>query len=238
MRQPRCIFGFRNMIIDLDGIKIEVTRKKVKNLRLVVSYSDGKVRVSAPMRVSDKVIYDFVESKRSWLKKHLSGDKMHSVPTKNTEKSRDTLMMWGKSYNICILQGNKDRAFFEGDEIKAELRDTSDRDALEAALSALQRAELREAIGESFPLWEARLGLHATEVKIRDMKTRWGSCSVDTGRIRINLKLAELPRVCLEYVILHELAHLRYPDHGAEFKEILGRHMPDWQSVRESMKKS
>ncbi len=225
------------MVIDVDGIKIEVTRKKVKNMRLVVSYSQGIVRLSAPLHTSDKVIYDFARSKSQWLKKHVSGGEFNSDPTKNNKKCRESVDLWGNRYDFQIVSGVRDEAFLDGDRVSVSLIDLSDLTSLESAINELYRKELSKALEEDFPRWEARLGLHASGVKIRDMKTRWGSCSVKSGRIRINLRLAELPRCCLEYVILHELAHLRYPDHGAEFKAFLGTYMPDWRRIRDSMRR-
>ena len=64
------------------------------------------------------------------------------------------------------------------------------------------------------------------------MKSRWGSCNTKTGHIRLNLLLAAHPRICTDYVVLHELAHLKHPNHGTEFKALLSALMPDWRSVR------
>lgn len=77
--------------------------------------------------------------------------------------------------------------------------------------------------------WEPVLGVHAAGFTLRSMKTRWGSCTVDTGRIRINTRLAFYPEECLEYVVVHELCHLIEPGHNQRFYACVERCLPDWK---------
>lgn len=94
-------------------------------------------------------------------------------------------------------------------------------------------AEYREILAPKIEryikVWEERTGLYSSAWQLRDMKTRWGSCSPRSGKIRFSLRLAEKPDECIEYVVLHELAHLKVPNHGADFKALLSRYMPDWR---------
>jgi len=99
-------------------------------------------------------------------------------------------------------------------------------------LTPADRAALKEAIASRLPLWEARTGLRCASWQIRDMRSRWGSCTPKKKTIRFALQLARQPEECLDYVILHELCHLAVPNHGPAFKALLDRHMPDWQQRR------
>lgn len=101
-----------------------------------------------------------------------------------------------------------------------------------AALDKLLKVGLSKRLTERFPVFEELTGLHPTSVIIRDMHTRYGTCNTKTGRIAISLTLAAKPPVCVDYVILHELSHLRYPDHGALFKAHLDRYMPHWREIK------
>ncbi len=83
--------------------------------------------------------------------------------------------------------------------------------------------------------WEPRLGVVASEVRLRQMKTRWGSCNVRTGRIWLNLELARHDTACLEYVFVHELAHLIERGHGPRFKALMDRFLPGWRAVRRGL---
>ena len=93
----------------------------------------------------------------------------------------------------------------------------------------LMRNVLNRQISELVPVWEEKTGLHCTEWIIRDMKSRWGSCNTRTGKITFSLQLATMPEDFVEYVILHELLHLRVPNHGSDFKAELDKYMPDWK---------
>lgn len=83
--------------------------------------------------------------------------------------------------------------------------------------------------------WEKIMGVHATGWTLRDMKTRWGSCTVSTGRIRLNTRLIFYPEECLEYVIVHELCHLIEPSHNQQFKSCMTKFMPDWKERKRKL---
>lgn len=83
--------------------------------------------------------------------------------------------------------------------------------------------------------WEPQMGVHASSWTLREMKTRWGSCTVNTGRIRINKKLALYPEICLEYIIVHELCHLLEPSHNKRFKDLMTQFLPDWKERRHQL---
>ncbi|MBQ2905052.1 MAG: M48 family metallopeptidase [Peptococcaceae bacterium] len=94
------------------------------------------------------------------------------------------------------------------------------------------RPILKAKIAELLPALEAQTGLYCSEWRVKDMKTRWGSCNITKKRIWLNLKLVQYPPECLEYVILHELIHLKVPNHSADFYAELDQYMPDWQMRR------
>lgn len=84
--------------------------------------------------------------------------------------------------------------------------------------------------------WEPILGVKAGKIAYRNMKSRWGSCQPDTGRICINVRLALFPAECLEYVVVHELCHLLVAGHGPEFKALMDGVMPDWRKRRAKLR--
>ena len=77
--------------------------------------------------------------------------------------------------------------------------------------------------------WERILGVRVQKLDYRNMKSRWGSCQPQTGRVCINIRLALYPPECLEYVVVHELCHMLEPNHGAGFKALITKVMPDWK---------
>jgi len=98
-----------------------------------------------------------------------------------------------------------------------------------------QSEQLQLDIAELLPKWEKITGLSCWTWRIRKMKTRWGSCNVKTKKIWFNLYLAQTSKRCLEYIILHELLHLKVANHGKEFKDNMDKYMPDWRVVRKEL---
>lgn len=190
------------MILELQGIEIEIVRKNVKNMNLSVLPPDGRVRISVPFAVSDRQVSAFVESKLAWIVKHrkLVIDRS-SAPNAGSGSSG---------------------GFGPG-------RFTPKAEAERRALIDRHRLTLTPLIEHYISLWEARTGLCADKWQLRDMKTRWGSCTPRTKSIRFSVWLAEKPPELIEYVVLHELAHLKIPNHGEEFKAFLSQYMPDWR---------
>ena len=96
-------------------------------------------------------------------------------------------------------------------------------------ITETQLAHLEEKLKEYIGKWEPRMGVHATHWTLRRMKTRWGSCTVDTGRIRVNTRLVYYPDECLEYIVVHELCHLIEPSHNKRFHAYMAKFLPDWK---------
>lgn len=114
---------------------------------------------------------------------------------------------------------------------RARLAALPPRDAL-PPLGAAHRRALQQAIPPLLARWEAALGVKAAAWGVKRMRSRWGSCNPQARRIWLSLELARHPAPCLDYVVLHEVAHLVEPGHGTRFKAILERHMPDWKARR------
>lgn len=106
----------------------------------------------------------------------------------------------------------------------------------EIPISEAERAELKARIAKLLPLWVERTGLVPSRWQVRSMKTRWGSCNTRTHSINFALQLARKDDECLNYIILHELAHIKVPNHGPAFKAILDSYMPDWRRIRRKLR--
>ncbi|MFR1843992.1 M48 family metallopeptidase [[Clostridium] scindens] len=108
-------------------------------------------------------------------------------------------------------------------------------DELSGAITKEQMERLTEMVEAYARKWEPVMGVHATHWTFRYMKTRWGSCTVNTGRIRINTRLAYYPDECLEYIVVHELCHLIEPSHNKRFHAYMTKYLPDWKERRKKL---
>ena len=99
----------------------------------------------------------------------------------------------------------------------------------------MEVAMLQTLIGELHSLWAARLGEFGVSWKLRRMKTRWGVCNYMKRRITYAVMLADKPRECVEYVVVHELTHLKAHGHGPKFKALMDARLPDWRERRRKL---
>lgn len=188
--------------VDLEGIRVVITRKAIKNLYMRVKPPDGHVEISAPARMSATTIESFVLARRPWI------DEMR------------------QRVQISAAQQGVD-----GDSrASAEDKWTPQR-------RALAKRQMNSRLEALLPKWTAVVGKSPTSISLRPMKTRWGSCTPRTGRIRLNLELADIPDRFLEYVLVHELTHLWASGHGAHFQSLMDRYLPQWRQLRRELNK-
>lgn len=227
------------MQILISNIPIEVVRKNIKNMHLAVLPPDGKVRVSAPETISDEAIAMFVRTKLGWVKKQQEVFQQQPRQSKRQYISGETLYVWGRQYflqveyrykgNSLILQGNK---------AILTVRKESTSKQRETFVNEWYRTQLKAEVEKFLPKWEKITGLYCSKWQSKYMTTKWGTCNTATRKIWLNLQLAKKPVECLEYVILHELAHLKVKNHGPEFVAILDQHMPYWQERKKLLNES
>ena len=221
------------MQVEISGITVSIQKKKIKNLRLTVS-PDG-VRVSAPMHMSDEDIMLFLREKLDWIQKHREKFAQNEQFAAREYVSGETLYLFGEPYALRVVEGKRPSLILLENELILTAKKDSTRDYREAIVNEWYRERLKEKVALLLPKWESITGLYAEAWQIKNMKTRWGTCNTKTRKIWLSLQLAQKPTVCLEYVILHELAHLKVRNHGKAFEAILNRHMPSWRDVKKAL---
>lgn len=227
------------MMIEISGIKIDVQKKNIKNLHLVVAPPDGYVRVSAPMHLSDESIKMFVRTKISWIK--MQKEKFANQPRQSQREyvSGETLYVLGQQYFLRVEYSYKGNSLvLAGNEAILTVRKESTSKQREAFVNEWYRSLLKEKIEFYLPKWEHITGLYSDSWQTKYMTTRWGTCNTKTRKIWLNLQLAKKPLECLEYVILHELSHLKVRNHGKDFVAIMDKYMPYWREIKKKLNDS
>jgi len=222
-----------NYQIIIDDIVIEITKKSIKNIRLVVHRSEGRVRISAPSHISDEMLRQFILSKLNWINKH------HNRLPKPEELfvSGEIHYFQGRSYLLNIIELDC--------KAKVEIRDdcyldlylapSSNIDKRRSLLMSWYRKYLEYSIPIYIKQWEPILNVQVKQWGIKLMKTRWGSCNYREHRIWLNLELAKQDPRCLEYVIVHEMVHLLEPNHGKGFVGLMNKHLPHWRILKKQL---
>ncbi len=222
-------------------IPITITRKKIKNMYLRV-HQDGTVTVSAPKRASDKVIWDFINSKVDWI----TTQRQKLLKQQNTTSKEygyvtgELHYLWGQPCTLLVEEttGRSSVKLVENQQsIFMHVPQNSTLEQRKHLLEEFYRRELKAAVPPLMEKYVAIVGRAPAEWHIRSMKTKWGTCNVQDKRIWLALNLAKKQPGCLEYVIAHELTHLHVPNHSEAFWTRMDVYYPQWREVRKQLNK-
>jgi len=220
--------------IDLGGTTLHVVRKDIKHVHLSVYPPAGAVRVAAPTRMSLDTIRLFTISKLTWIRQQQKKLREQARETPRDFIDRESHYVWGRRVLLKVTEREAaPRVEQRHAKLLLQVRHGTDQDARDATIAAWYRQLLRDAAQPLVDDWERRLKVSVAGFYVQHMKTRWGSCNSRAGTIRLNTELAKKPRECLEYIVVHELAHLRERTHGPRFVAIMDRHLPNWRDTRE-----
>lgn len=220
-------------IIQLGELKIEVTRKDIKNVHLSVHPPDGRVSLSAPLNTRLEVARAYAISKLSWIR--LQQEKLARQPREASREfvKRESHYLWGRRYLLNVVHTDgKQYVTLDHKRINLFVRPGSNRDKRNEVFYEWQKKQLHEFVIETVAKWEPILSVKANAYFLQRMKTKWGSCNHKSGNIRLNTELVKKPKDLVEYVIVHELAHLIVPVHNEKFIGILDKFYPNWREAR------
>ena len=225
----------RHIVIDGSDLSYELTRKRVKNVNMRIG-TDGIIAVSANGRVPLEFIDDFVISKRELIEKTRLRYSSSSHRTPNDElelHDGSVISLFGKKLTVKVVCGKPEKVLQTGDELTVTVTDCNDarriNRLLRGYLRQLQIDTFRQLCHKIYPDF-AKLGIAYPKIKIKTMRSRWGSCLPSKGIIALNSRLIEYPPESIEYVILHEFCHFLHPDHSKAFYDLVASYMPDWKA--------
>ncbi len=226
--------------LEVGGISVEVVRKDIKHLHLGVYPPEGRVRVAAPLRLDDEAVRMAVISRLAWIRRKRDGFRRQDRDSRREFVSGESHYFEGRRYRLDVVEspGSTGIRLKGSAWIEMRVRPPTGRDAREAMLYAWYRARLRERIPALVAKWEPRIGVRVADWRVRRMKTRWGTCNAPARRIWLNSELAKKPLACIEYVVVHEMAHLVEPTHNDRFRKILDRVMPRWRLRAEELNRT
>lgn len=222
----------------IDDYKIVITRKKIKNLILSID-RNGTVKLSVPNRASKSEIHNFILSRKHWIDSQLNKVNRYTKQTIREYKAGEVFYYLGKAHILKIIDTDQ----VIGSEIKITdkyLNIYLNKNILLAPsyiINKWYRAQCN-ILAESLLLkWQDIIGVKVSSYNLGYLKTRWGSCRPDTAHIWLNIDLIQMPRYCLEYVIVHELIHLIEPSHNHKFKSLMDKYLPDWRDIKNNLNK-
>lgn len=223
--------------ISVAGIRVEVVRKDIKNLHLGVYPPQGRVRVAAPLVVSDEAVRLAVIDKLGWIKRQKAKFAQQPRQSRREMVNGESHYFLGRRYRLRLHehQGPARVALRGIATLDLFVRLGASTEQREAVLLQWQREQLKTLIPPLLEKWQPILGVQANAWGIKKMKTKWGSCNPTARRIWLNLELAKKPVQCLEYIVVHELMHLLERHHNERFITLMDAHLPPWRQYREML---
>ena len=218
-------------------MEIEIVRKDVKHINIKVKPNCAVV-LTAPIDTKEKDIAYVLKKRAEWIDKKIAFYKDHQTQIPKEYVSGENFCYLGRNYRLKVIESsNLEGVKLQRGYLQILVKNTSNFEKKQKLVKAwyLTKAEIhfQKAIEKYQPLVQREI----ENIRIREMKTRWGSCNPAKGYINLNSELIKKPTECIEYVVFHELAHLVHADHSTQFYNYLNLCMPDWKRRKEKLER-
>ena len=227
--------------VEADGNAISYTleRKPVKNINLRIR-ADQCVYVSAPKDVAAKMVDAFVVEKSAYILRALKKfkDKNRETVSENKFVNGETVKFLGRNLRLKIKNASRSKVESDESYVTLYVKDAQDADLKKRVLETWLRKKCKDeitAICKKVYPQVKKYGIAFPEILLREMVSRWGSCSPKKGFVTFNTALIAMPVSCIEYVVTHEFTHFLYPNHSKKFYQQLATFMPDWEERKKRL---
>ncbi len=223
--------------IQICNLMVEAVKKDIKNIHIGVYPPNGRVRIATPLSTTDESLRLLVISKSHWIKKQQAKFTAQERQTKREFVSGETHYLFGKKYllNVSTIKDKPKIEIKRPKILNLYINKDSEYKIKEKIFDEFYRLELKKQMIPLIKKWETKIGVTIKELKIRKMKTKWGTCNSKVKRIWLNLELAKKPQHCIEYVLVHEMIHFLVKGHNNKFKELMNLHMPQWGQYKKEL---
>lgn len=227
--------------VETDGNAISYTleRKPVKNINLRIR-ADQCVYVSAPKDVAAKMVDAFVVEKSAYILRALKKfkDRNRETVSENNFVNGETVKFLGRNLRLKIKNATRSKVESDESYVTLYVKDVQDADLKKRVLETWLRKKCKDeitAICKKVYPQVKKYGIAFPEIQLREMVSRWGSCSPKKGFMTFNTALIAMPVSCIEYVVTHEFTHFLYPNHSKKFYQQLATFMPDWEERKKRL---
>lgn len=218
------------------GLGVDVVYKDIKNMHISVYPPVGRVRVAAPENTSEDTIRLAIVQRLPWIKRQREELQRAERQTKREMQSGETHHVWGQRYRLDVSRASGNHHVeIKGQTLWVVTPAGSDADEKRATLDRWYRRELKAVVPTLLAKWQPIVGAEAHKIVVRRMKTKWGTCIAGSKTIWLNPELAKKNPRCLEYIVVHELAHLHERTHNDRFVALMDEYLPDWRARRDEL---
>lgn len=215
--------------IRISNIDVDVSFKDIKNVHLSVHPPDGRVTVSAPQHIDLDTVKVYAATKLPWIKKERNKILKQDRQPDKSFVTRESHYLFGKRYLLKINIANPPKVILHHSNIEIQVPEHYNGAKKQALLYRFYRRELRTELTKLVSEYAEKMGIETPQFGIRKMKTKWGSCAIERKYLWFNIELAKKPHECIEYIVVHEMAHLLERSHNKNFTAIVNRYFPNWE---------
>lgn len=213
---------------------IRVERKNIKNITLKVKPT-CEVILTVPLDTDDKHIEYILKKRNDWISKKIDFFQLNNKIENKEYVSGESFKYLGKNYRLKVIQSDIENVKLLRGYIQIFIKDKTDLKRKQKLLNSWYMNKAEDYFEKIVEKYKPIIKKEVKNIRIRQMKTRWGSCNFSKGYINLNSELIKKSKESIEYVVFHELTHLIYDNHSREFYNYLDTYMPDWKQRKEKL---
>ena len=210
-----------------------------KRLSITV-HPDKSITAKAPLGKTVDAVLERIKKRASWIiKQKQYFERFQPLPPEKQYVSGETFLYLGRQYRLKVRKDKQETVKLIGRYLNVYTKDTGNKKRIKYLVDSWYLEHGKIIIMRHFEqCFESikRISISYPKIRFRRMKNRWGSFG-KTGTITLNTELINAPLYCIDYVIVHELCHLKYPNHGKKFFQLLTRLMPDWKQRKKRLER-
>lgn len=220
--------NYKNKVIEYDVVKSDIKH-------VYIHIKENRVIVKAPKKMKEKQINEIVDNKKEWIYEKINNIKPDRY------KNGDTIEVLGKQYilHVVFLQGVNQKIELKEGQVLVELplnrKSKDNTQIIKDLVSDLYKKIAEKEVAMAMALITRIVGIKPNKYRIKKLKTAWGTCTSNKN-ITINSELMKYDRYVIQYVVLHEICHLKYMNHSEEFWDMVEKYMKDYKDVRKKLK--
>ena len=213
---------------------ISIIKKDIKNINIRVK-PNCDVILTAPLQTTDKHISYVIKKRTNWIKQKLEFYKDNQPILLKEYVSGENFTYLGRNYRLKVIESDHEMVKLQRGYLQLFIKDTTNLTKKKLLIDTWYKTKAKIHFDKAVAKYQQIVKKDIKSIKIREMKTRWGSCNPAKSYINLNSKLIQKSTQCIEYVVFHELTHLIHPNHNKQFYNFMSVYMPDWKKRKEKL---
>lgn len=217
-------------VLKFNDIEVELAFKNIKNIHLRVHPPLGKVTLSSPENISIEQLRVYVSTKLGWIRRERKKMISQKREPEYLYINNESHYFFGKRYLLKIIESKeKSKVVLRHSRIEIIVPKENDREFIKSKLYQWYRKQLHQFLNDKIEFYKEKINVYPKGFGIRKVKTKWGSCNDTAKTLWFNIELAKKPKDCIEYIVVHELVHLKERNHNKNFIILMNKYFPNWQ---------